>query len=332
MYKIGILGATGFTGSELIKLLSDHNQVEITYVGTSSKVGKAIYEVCPELDKSFDLILEPAEVIFEKELDIIFVALPHGAAMGYIKKLWETTSAKIIDLSADFRFKSKEVYEKWYIPHIATNLLAEAVYGLPETRGREAIANGRLIANPGCYVTAATLAFKPLIATGNFVEGSLIVDAKSGYSGAGRKFLESFDPKYDLAKFSAYKIGEHRHQAEMIQNLKTEILFSPHLLPVFRGILATCYVTLKEKITQAEIESLYKQFFASESFVKVVETPPNIVDVTNTNNAHIWLKYLEDSNRLVIISVIDNLIKGASGQAIQNMNIMLGLPETTGLE
>jgi len=334
VYKVGIMGATGFTGSELIRILNKHPKVELVYLGSNSKVGQNIKDLAPELEESFDKQLEDYQAYQEKDLDLIFLALPHGVAMDEVKHIWENSNVKIIDLSADFRFRSQKMYELHYKEHIIPQLLSEAVYGLPELSDRKKIANARLVANPGCYVTAATLALKPIIDTGDVVAGSIIIDAKSGYSGAGRAFAEKYQAEGNGQEFKAYKVAQHRHQPEIEQNISDEVVFVPHLLPVYRGILSTIYLDLKadSELTEKEIEQLYLDSYQNEPFVKVCNQPPDIADVINSNNCHLWYKYLPQQKKLILVTVIDNLIKGASGQAVQNMNLMLGLPETMALE
>lgn len=334
MYKIGIMGATGFTGSELVKILVDHPEVELVYLGSNSKAGKKIQDVAPELKGVIDQELETYDVLGQKELDLLFLALPHGVSMDAVNKIWQQNSCKIIDLSADFRFREQAVYEKYYKQHTVPALLQEAVYGLPELGSREMISQTRILANPGCYVTSATLALSPIIDSGEVVEGSVIIDAKSGYSGAGRAFAEDYSQFKEQDRFNAYKVAAHRHQPEIEQNIRQKALFVPHLLPVFRGILSTIYLDLKANSTlnADQIKRLYLEKYQDEPFVEVVDDPPNISMVNCTNKCLIWLKYLPENNKLILISVIDNLQKGASGQAVQNMNLMLGISETTGLK
>ncbi len=331
--KIGIIGATGYTGLELIKILLKHQEVELKYLTSVTFAGRDINDVFPELKKKnfsyrlHDLDLESKELA---GLDIVFIALPHGHSMQIAPILLEK-NIKVIDLGADFRYQDIKLYEKIYQEHTANDVNKQAVYGLPEYF-RKQIKKAKLIANPGCYVTAATLALKPLIDSDNFVKNSIIVDAKSGYSGAGRNFVEGLKFPDASEKFSAYKVGVHRHQSEIEQNLNTPVLFAPHLLPVFRGILATCYVTVEKTLDQKALAKLYKKQYQDEPFVEIVDALPDIKDVANTNMCKLHLLSFEKEKKVVIVSVLDNLVKGASGQAVQNMNIMCGFTETTGLK
>lgn len=329
--KIGIIGATGYTGIELIKLLKKHPGVELTLLTSHSYVGQSLTTAVPEFTQEYahyQLVEFDPSSESVKSLDAAFICLPHGHSMSMVPELLKK-NIKVIDLGADFRYADIAIYEKIYQKHTAVELNAQAIYGLPEYN-REQIRPANLIANPGCYVTAATLALNPLIESGNFIANSVIVDAKSGYSGAGRKFVEGLNLPADNLKFKAYKIGNHRHQSEIEQNLATDVLFTAHLLPLFRGILATCYVDLKEKSTLAEIKKLYTAKYQQEPFVRIVDGFPDIYDVINTNQCHISMT-LTKNKKLVIVSVLDNLVKGASGQAVQNMNLLFGFEETAGL-
>lgn len=331
--KIGIIGATGYTGAELIKILINHPKVEIKYLTSNSYAGRNIAEIYPYLSKYISLDLKAFDLkdnILD-ELDIVFVALPHGHAMTIVPDLLRK-GLSVIDLGADFRYRDINLYEKIYQKHTAAEANQQAVYGLPEYNRTE-IKKAKLLANPGCYVTAATLALKPIIDSGNFVPGSIIVDAKSGVSGAGRSLTLETHFSEANENFSAYKIGVHRHQSEIEQNLKAKVLFSPHLLPVNRGILATCYVTLNKSLSKAEIINIYQQAYAKEQFVIIDENRfPNLKDVVGSNLCRIGVFYQEEDKKLVLVSVIDNLLKGASGQAVQNMNIMAGFAEDEGLK
>lgn len=329
--KIGIIGATGYTGVELVKILINHPGVELSYLTSTSYAGKDINEVYPFLKGLFSKKLQEYSASAKelKNLDLVFLGLPHGHAMQIVPELLEK-NIKVVDLGADFRYQDIKAFEKNYQKHTAKETNAIAVYGLPEYN-RAKIKKAVLVANPGCYVTAATLGLKPLIDSGNFVPGSVIVDAKSGVSGAGRSLTnETHFPEINQ-NFSAYKIGVHRHQSEMEQNLGTDVLFSPHLLPINRGILATCYVTLKKKLTKKQLFKLYEDKYNNEYFVKLSENLPAIKEVAGSNLCRIGIVYQEEQQRVIVVSVIDNLLKGASGQAVQNMNLMFGFAEDTGL-
>jgi N-acetyl-gamma-glutamyl-phosphate reductase len=331
--KIGIVGATGYTGVELIKILVNHPGIEITYLTSNSYAGRMIEEIYPHLKKSLSLELKTFDLEDNalQALDLVFVALPHGHAQDIVPGLL-AKGLMVVDLGADFRYADIGTYEKIYQPHKAVETNKMAVYGLPEYN-RTNIKKAKLIANPGCYVTAATLALKPLADAGCVVPGSIIVDAKSGVTGAGRSL--TIETHYTEANenFSAYKLGVHRHQSEMEQNLGTKVLFSPHLLPVNRGILATCYATLNKTCKKQELIELYKEKYKAEPFVQIEEKRlPVLKDVTGSNNCYLGFYFQEEAQRVVIVSVIDNLLKGASGQAVQNMNLMCGFAETDGLK
>jgi len=330
MYKVGILGATGYTGIELIRILSNHEQVNLVYLGSSSQAGKKLSDVYPQYLGKVDLMLESPEDAFSKDLDVMFLALPHGVAMGFVKKLWEKSSMKIIDLSADFRFKDQKLYEKWYKKHIVADLMKEAVYALPELVDREVIKQARLIANPGCYVLASLTACKPLV--DELAVESVIIDAKSGVSGAGRSLNQGSHFVEANESCTPYKLDGHRHQPEIESFLGMDVIFSPHLVPMNRGIVATCYLKLKDDIKLADAYEIYKKYYGDSEFVKISKSGVSTKDVRGTNYVHLTLVYHQERKTLVAISVIDNLVKGASGNAVQNMNIVLGLSETTGLE
>jgi N-acetyl-gamma-glutamyl-phosphate reductase len=333
--KIGIIGATGYTGAELIRLLLDHTGAEIKYLTTTSAAGQDIGEIYPFLRPRFSQKLTEYRSSEAKKLDAVFICLPHGKSMDIAPELADA-GVKVIDLGADFRFRDITVYEKTYQKHTAPEMNARAVYGLPEYN-RARIQKAKLVANPGCYVTAATLALKPVIENLPFVDGSIIVDAKSGVSGAGRALRQDTHFLEVYTNFSAYKLGAHRHQPEIEQNLGgASVVFSPHLLPINRGILATIYVKLNEKTTKDNILSILQKQYQDEPFVRIVENPPALKDVVGSNYCLISPTIVEQGQsgqtQLILVSALDNLLKGASGQAVQNMNIMFGLPETTGLE
>ncbi|MGI2335848.1 MAG: N-acetyl-gamma-glutamyl-phosphate reductase [Dehalogenimonas sp.] len=328
--KVGILNVTGYAGVELARLLSDHPGVELTSVTGRSAAGQPLGQVFPHL-AALNLIVE-AEI---GEADLVFSALPHRESAEQILPLL-TRGIKIIDVSADFRLKNSDQYEEWYgFQHPDPKLLAEAVYGLPELY-RDSIKSANLTANPGCYPTASILALAPMLKAG-LISGNIIIDAKSGVSGAGRSLnLRSHfcEANNDV---SAYALTAHRHQPEItqeLQSLSTEVksvTFTPHLIPVNRGILATCYAPLNKIISDAEIHQIYTRFYDQEQFVRVTTTPPHTRDITGTNMCLVHPVIDRRSGLLIVISCIDNLIKGAAGQAIQNMNLMLGIPEETAL-
>lgn len=328
--RVGILNVTGYAGIELARILAGHPDIALTSVTGRSTAGLQLGQVFPHLN-SLNLNIE-SELT---EVDLVFSALPHRESAEQILPLL-ASGIKVIDVSADFRLKDGTLYEEWYgFQHPATELLHEAVYGLPELY-RDSIKSANLTANPGCYPTASILALAPALKAG-LVAGNIIIDAKSGVSGAGRSlnlkshFCEANDD------VSAYALTAHRHQPEItqeLQSLSTEVksvTFTPHLIPVNRGILATCYAPLNKIISDAEIHQIYTRFYDQEQFVRVTTIPPHTRDITGTNMCLVHPVIDRRSGLLIVISCIDNLIKGAAGQAIQNMNLMLGLPEETAL-
>jgi len=339
MLKIGIIGATGYTGLELIRGLLTHSSVTISAVTSQSYVGRKISQVFPSLAKKIDLnciSLNIEEI--KRNTDFIFIALPHQSALPVVKKLAEEEK-KIVDLSADFRIKDQLVYEQWYGKHTAPELLHKAVYGLPELY-RSEIKQASLVANPGCYPTGTILSLAPLLKNKLIDTRSIIVDAKSGVSGAGR----SSDPGTQFVevneKVKGYKVFEHRHTPEIEQELsilaeeKITIAFVPHLVPVNRGILSTVYSSLKKGRSTRDLIDIYQNFYKDERFIRIcpVDSFPDLSQVRASNFCDIGLKVDSRTGLVVIISAIDNLVKGASGQAIQNMNIMAGFPEESGID
>jgi len=338
MVKVGIYGASGYTGQELLRLLLHHGQVEIVAITSRQYKGLPLPQVFPGFQGLTNLAFvdhTPEELA--ALCDVVFLALPHSVSMQ-VAPVFHAARIKVIDLSADFRIHDVETYENWYGKHTSTGLLAEAVYGIPELN-RPAIAAGTIIANPGCYPTSIILGLAPLL-KGNYIDqDSIIVDSKSGVSGAGRE--AKVDTLYcEVAEgFKAYNVGRHRHTPEMEQELsllagrKITISFTPHLLPVSRGILSTIYADLTKKTTSSELLDFVREFYKIEKFVTVYPdgTLPNILSVRGTNYCHLGLIVDERTNRVVVISVIDNLVKGAAGQAIQNMNILCGFAEDSGL-
>ncbi len=340
MIKACIVGGAGFTGLELLKILATHSEVTVTAVTSRSLAGKALTGEFAELKGLYDgLSFLDNDEIGGVEADIFFTALPHGASMDVVANLIKS-GEKVIDLSADFRLKDAGTYKKWYGEHKAKELLSKAVYGLPELN-REAIKDASLVANPGCYPTSAILALAPLLKGSELGElidkDSIIIDSKSGYSGAGRKAAEELK---GLEGFKAYNVMAHRHSPEMeaelslIAGTDISITFTPHLLPVARGILSTVYVDLKKKMTAKELNKHFSGFYSDEEFVKVLPDGklPDISDVKDTNYCLIGIAVDEKKSKAIIISAIDNLVKGASGQAVQNMNIIFEMDETLGLK
>jgi N-acetyl-gamma-glutamyl-phosphate reductase len=339
MLKIAICGGSGYTGVELLRVLSNHPGAAVTAVTSEKSAGRKITDLFPHLHRYADLRYEPLHK--EKLLDkaeIFFLALPHGASQEAVNFFYRS-GKKVIDLSADYRLADPETYRQWYgIPHEFTGTLAKAVYGLPEMQ-RKKIKKAKLIANPGCYPTSAILGLMPAIRKKLIDVSSLVIDSKSGTSGAGRKADVAVSFCEVNEGFKAYGIGTHRHTPEIEQALsalagdRITVNFTPHLLPLDRGILTTIYARMTGKMTQEDIVGVYRKAYAGEPFVKVHDSGsyPNLKNVRGTNFCEIGLKLNERTNTLIIVSVIDNLVKGASGQAVQNMNIMTGLDETTGL-
>ncbi len=339
MIKVGILGATGYAGIETVRLIVSHPGAELVRVVSQSFVGKKISEVYPNLKGICDIECSALDIDdIAKSCDVVFTALPHGASKTVIPALFEK-GLKIIDLSGDFRYNDPKVYEKWYgEPHSAPEILKESVYGLCELH-RDEIKKHRLIGNPGCYTTCSILALAPLVASKSVDNTSLIADAKSGVTGAGRSAVLPNLYCEVNESLKAYKVATHRHTSEIEQELSLlageniMLSFTPHLIPMQRGILATCYADLKKPMTTAEAVGLYKEYYKGEEFVRVYDagTLPEIKHVAGSNYAAIGVVVDERLNRAVVVSCIDNLVKGAAGQAVQNMNLICGLDEGEGL-
>ena len=337
--RVGIVGATGYTGVELLRLLLLHPEVEVTALTSQKYAGVSIDQVFPSLKKRLQLKCEELTVDqVSKKADFIFAAVPHKTAMEIVP-LFYRQGKKVVDLSADFRFKDAGIYEKWYQKHTSPDLLPESVYGLPELH-REKIRNAKIVGNPGCYPTGALIGLIPLVKKGLISLESIVVDAKSGVSGAGRDVvLESlFCEVNEGAK--AYKIFAHRHTPEIEQELtqmvqkEIKVTFVPHLIPMDRGILSTIYVRLIKKMKTEELLNTFQDEYREEPFIRIypIGKLPNTKDVRSSNFCDIGVMVSEADDRAVIVTAIDNLVKGASGEAIQNMNIMLGFPETMGLD
>ena len=339
MLKIGIYGASGYTGQELLRLLLRHPEAEVVALTSRRFKGIPISDVYPIFVGLTNLIFHDASPEDVASVaDVIFLALPHGVSMK-VSPIFLKTGKKVIDLSADFRLRDVKSYEQWYGKHTAQDIIEQTVYGIPELY-RDAVRKARFVANPGCYPTSVILGLAPVLKEKWIDSASIIVDAKSGTSGAGREpqvgslFCEVNEG------FKAYKIGQHRHTPEMEQELSRlaghdiRISFTPHLLPINRGILSTIYATLQKDVTTAELLDLYQAFYRGEKFVRVysVGTFPNISSVRGSNYCDIGIVTDKRTKRVIIISAIDNLVKGASGQAIQNMNLMCGISEETGLD
>lgn len=335
MVKTGIFGISGYAGQKLVELLISHPEVEITGGFVAEEEGTPeITEIIPRLKGLIQLKCKnkPDWQYIEKNCDVVFLALPHAVSMRFVPPLFEMKK-KVIDLSADFRFDNLQTYERWYVKHTCPDLNKRFVYGLPEIY-REEIKKTDLVANPGCYPTSVILALMPLVKD-NLIENRIFVDSKSGVTGAGRTptlgtlFVECNE------NIKAYKIGEHRHSPEMEEVLNKigveqySVVFVPHLVPYNQGILSTCYVSLKLDMAEEKIYEIYRKTYADEPFVRIMDygVSPSVKNVVNTNFCDIGIK-LVDRKTLIVISAIDNLVKGAAGQAVQNMNIMLGFKET----
>ena len=337
--RVGIIGATGYTGVELLRLLFRHPQVEVTALTSQKYAGAPIDQVFPSLMNSLDLKCEELSVDqISKKTDFIFTAVPHKTAMEVVP-LFYRLGKKVVDLSADFRFTDAAVYEKWYQKHTAVDLLRESVYGLPELH-REKIRNAKIVGNPGCYPTGALIGLIPLVKKGIISVENIVIDSKSGVTGAGRDVvLESLFCEVNEG-VKAYKIFAHRHIPEIDQELsqlaqkEVKVTFVPHLIPMDRGILSTLYVHLAKKMKSEELLDVFQNFYRGEPFVRIYskEKFPNTKDVRGSNYCDIGAQVNESDGRAVIVTAIDNLVKGASGEAVQNMNIMLGYPETMGLD
>jgi len=338
MIKVGIVGGTGYTGVELLRLLAKHPEVELRVITSRSEAGREVAELYPNLRGHLELAFSQPDVGQLKSCDVVFMATPNGVAMTMARELVDA-GVRIIDLAADFRLSDPAIWEKWYgMPHGCEDLLAEAVYGLPEVN-REAIRNARVLANPGCYPTAVQLGFLPLVEKGLVELNGLIADCKSGVSGAGRGANVGTLQAESAESFKAYAVPGHRHWPEIHQGIgrmanQSEIglTFVPHLVPMIRGIHATLYMRISGDV--ADLQSIYEEKYVNEPFVDVlpVGSHPETRTVRGSNLCRIAIHAPDDSDHVVVLSVIDNLVKGASGQAVQNMNIMFGLDETTGLD
>ena len=334
--KAGIVGGTGYTGVELLRLLAQHPGVEVTAITSRGDAGKKVSDMFPSLRGHVDLpFSDPAQANL-KACDVVFFATPNGIAMQQTKELLDA-GVRVIDLAADFRIKDIPTWEKWYgMTHASPELVAEAVYGLPEVN-REKIRGARLVANPGCYPTAVQLGFMPLLEAGIVDAAHLIADSKSGVSGAGRKAETHILLAEAADSFKAYGVAGHRHLPEISQGLTAMqggavgLTFVPHLTPMIRGIHATLYARLK---AEADLQALFEARYAAEPFVDVLPAGahPETRSVRGANLCRIAVHRPQGGDTVVVLSVIDNLVKGAAGQAVQNMNLMFDFAETTGLE
>jgi len=340
MIKAGVIGAGGYAGINLISLLLKHPEVELSWVvSEEAHKGKKLDELFPHLTNICDLACGTLDDVkkLSKNVDVVFLALPHGIALNYVPDIL-AGGAKVVDLGADYRFDDEAVFKKWYqVEHKDKKVFAEAVFGLPELY-RDKIKKARLIGNPGCYPTASILGITPLAKKGLIDNTSIIVDAKSGVSGAGRgvKQITLFCERNEGVK--AYAVTNHRHMGEIeFQVTKaagdqaTRVTFVPHLIPQNRGILASIYMKLKKQSSTEELMKLYKDFYKGEPFVRIYETPCT-KNVWYTNYCDIGVEVNQDTGMVIVTSAIDNLIKGAAGQAVHNMNLIFGFAETVGLD
>ncbi len=339
MFKVGIVGARGYVGQELIDLLIKHPGVRVTYLAATLKDAAPISDILPRFKGVIDLKCENFQVERAAEkCDILFLALPHTVSMEVVPKLVKKNKM-IVDLSADYRLKNFSVYKEWYHKaHKDKGNLKKFVYGLPELY-REKIRKANFVANPGCYPTAAILGIVPILVSGMANKDNIIIDAKSGVSGAGKKVDLGYIYTEVNENFKGYKFGVHQHSPEINQELskvsisKVNAVFCPHLLPVNRGIYETIYIKLKKSFDAGKVEKIYKTFYKTEPFVRVkgFSCLPELKDVVGTNFCDIGLAYDASCGQLVVVSAIDNLLKGAAGQAVQNMNIMCGFDEKVSL-
>ena len=336
--KVGIINVTGYAGAELARILSVHPEVEVTSVTGRSGAGKRLGDVFPHLD---NLNLE-IESELSGSLDFVFSALPHAASATAISEV-SGQGVKCIDISADFRIRDLDVYSEWYeVEHPAPKLIEESVYGLPEIY-REHISASSIVANPGCYPTASILGLAPALRAG-IIDNNVIIDAKSGVSGAGRGLSLKTHYSEVNENVSAYGLDGHRHMPEIAQELseaageEVKVTFVPHLIPMTRGILATSYASISEEFLESEkdvgdsIKEIYRTSYREEDFVKVTDSPPMTKQTLGGNDCRVYPNVDERTGRMIVVSCIDNLVKGAAGQAVQNMNIMCGLEESTGLQ
>jgi len=339
MIKVGVVGAGGYAGVTLIQILLGHKETEISWLMSEpAHKGKKISELYPHLYGKIDLTITTLDDLDKlvSKVDVVFLALPHGIAMNYVPTILKA-GKKVVDLGADFRFNDVKTFETWYsTKHSAANLCTEAVFGLPEFY-RDKIKKARLIGNPGCYPTSAILAITPLAKEGIIELDSILVDSKSGTSGAGRGVsLKTLYCERNEG-FEAYNVTGHRHMGEIEDQVirlseyqKAKITFVPHLMPMTRGILSTVYAKLKKK---ADLNKIYQKYYKNEPFVRVREDVlPNTKYVAGTNFCDLTARINERTCQVIMLSAIDNLVKGAAGQAVQNMNIMFGIEETEGLK
>ncbi len=338
MVRVAIAGASGYTGFELIRIMGQHPEVALTTITSRAQMGQRLDDFYPAFRGHFELVFqEPDPEILTRNADLVFTALPHQAAMDMVPALLDR-GVKVIDLSADYRFRDPAVYEAWYQPHKTPELLTEAVYGLPELY-RDAVSRARLVGNPGCYPTSIILAAAPLLHYGLVRPETVIADSKSGVSGAGRGASLAVHFCEVNEGFKAYKVCEHRHTPEIEQELgrlagrPVTINFTPHLVPMSRGILSTVYASIESGVSPERIDEAFRAFYTEAPFVRLCRRGefPSTLQVRGSNHCDLGWRVDPRTQRVVVVSVIDNLTRGASGQAVCNLNLMCGLPETAGL-
>ncbi len=337
-HKVAVVGGTGYTGAELVRLLINHPDVSLEIITSRSHAGKPFSSVHPQFTGLADIKLQSIDKLDDYDLDLIFLALPHGVSMDFIKSSGEQ-AARIIDLSGDFRLRSADSYKKWYgKDHSSAQFIDKAAYGLPELF-RDQVRNASLVANPGCYPTSAILALAPLFESGLIEPDRITVDSKSGVTGAGAKASAKTHFPDVFGNFSAYGLRDHRHTPEIQQALQRlidgsepRLLFTPHLLPIDRGILTTTYTTPKKSVNEELIQESFARYYEKEHFVRIKDRPPMVKHVRGSNYCDLYATYDQRTNKIITVSTIDNLVKGAAGQAVQNMNVMFGFLENTGLK
>lgn len=331
MKKAGIIGGSSYTGEVLSGVLLRHPEVKLEWITSVSHVGKKLGDIYPHLNGISDLVFQAQDVDkLMNGTDVIFIALPNGMAMNIVPKILEK-GIKVVDFSADYRFKSAEIFNEWYkIDHTSKELLSKAVFGLPEIVN---VKNASLVANPGCYATASILGLYPLVKENLIDTKSVIIDAKSGMSGAGKTLTDDTHFANCNDAISAYKVATHRHTPEIEQAVggDVKITFVPHYTPMTRGILSVIYAKAKGSVDEKALLGKFKEIYKGKPFVRIVDASPSTKQVCGSNFCDITVKYDKRTGNIIVLSVIDNLMKGASGQAVQNMNLMFGLPETTGL-
>ncbi len=338
MINVGIAGASGYTGVELVKLICNHPQTNLQTITSNRYNGQSLTQIFPSMNGFDNLICQDLDIkALAGKIDVMFLALPHKVSMEYVPALLNE-NIKVVDLSADYRFSNAAAYESAYQPHTSKELLKVSVYGLCEIY-RDQIKFSRLVGNPGCYPTSILLPLIPLIKENLISTTGIISDSKSGVSGAGRSLSLATHFSEVNESFSAYKVGNHRHTPEINEILSlnaqenVNITFTPHLLPLTRGMLSTIYIQAKENANEKTIRETYRKYYNEEPFVRVLEKSqfPAISHVKGTNRCDFGFHFNENTKQMIIVSAIDNLLKGAAGQAVQNMNILFGLPDETGL-